>query len=449
MEKYLGLPPVASAHGGEVDHLIGYMHWLMLILFLGWGAFYIFVLIRFRRSRNPKASYTGVKSHFSSYLEATVAVIEVVLLVGISIPLWSKRVNAFPAEKDALVIRVVAEQFAWNIHYPGPDGKFGKASITLVDQNNPLGLDRNDPDAKDDITTLNQLYLPVNKPVIIHLSSKDVIHSFNLPTMRVKQDAIPGMDIPVWFTPTKTTAEVREELRTTYSVSKIMSKVFNVQLPEPSQITLSKGASFKNYILVKDYADSSGGNIGSKGDLLDKDNVEKLVEAGIINVIARKTAGLDKYVSMSDYEDLKDTAGAVLLNSGDTFTEDVVTKLTDIGIMSVKARPVGNVDNSVSMDSYSDKSGTAIVNKGDALSDQILNKLGEAGIGEIAIAPATPTEIACAQLCGLGHYRMRGYIDVVTQEEFDKWMADQEAVLAPSTISSDSTAVSSATETHN
>ena len=100
-------------------------------------------------------------------------------------------------------MRVVAEQFAWNVHYPGKDGKFGKASISLIDAENPLGLDRNDPDAKDDIITLNQLNIPVNKPVIVYLTSKDVIHSFTLYEMRVKQDAIPGMDIPVWFVPTR------------------------------------------------------------------------------------------------------------------------------------------------------------------------------------------------------------------------------------------------------
>ena len=69
---------------------------------------------------------------------------------------------------------------------------------------NALGLDRNDPDGKDDITTINQLNLPVDKPILVHLSSKDVIHSFGLIEMRVKQDAIPGMDIPVWFIPNKT-----------------------------------------------------------------------------------------------------------------------------------------------------------------------------------------------------------------------------------------------------
>jgi cytochrome c oxidase subunit 2 len=72
-----------------------------------------------------------------------------------------------------------------------------------VSADNPLGLDRNDQDAKDDITTINQLNLPVDRPVLVHLMSKDVIHSFGLYEMRVKQDAVPGLSIPVWFIPNR------------------------------------------------------------------------------------------------------------------------------------------------------------------------------------------------------------------------------------------------------
>jgi cytochrome c oxidase subunit 2 len=72
-----------------------------------------------------------------------------------------------------------------------------------VSAENPLGLDQTDPDAKDDIVTINQLNLPVNRPVLVHLASMDVIHSFGLYEMRVKQDAIPGLDIPVWFIPNR------------------------------------------------------------------------------------------------------------------------------------------------------------------------------------------------------------------------------------------------------
>jgi cytochrome c oxidase subunit 2 len=98
---------------------------------------------------------------------------------------------------------LIGEQFAWNVHYPGPDGKFGRTDIAKVTADNPLGLDRADAAAKDDITTINQLYLPVNRTVLIQLSSKDVIHSLGLIEMRVKQDAIPGMTMPVWFVPTR------------------------------------------------------------------------------------------------------------------------------------------------------------------------------------------------------------------------------------------------------
>jgi len=126
-----------------------------------------------------------------------------VLLVGYAIPAWARRVKQFPAENEATVVRVVGEQFAWNVQYPGPDGRFGRTDITKVSADNPMGLDRTDPNAKDDLTTINQLTLPVNRPVLVHLSSKDVIHSFGLFEMRVKQDAIPGLDIPVWFIPNR------------------------------------------------------------------------------------------------------------------------------------------------------------------------------------------------------------------------------------------------------
>lgn len=207
------MPPVASAHGAAIDASLSWVHWLMAVLFVGWMSFFLFALWRFRRSRNPVASHGGAQSHASSWLEGAVAVAEAVLLIGLSIPLWADRVRDFPPEQESTVVRVVGEQFAWNVHYPGPDGVFGKTAIEKIDlQTNPLGLDRTDPAAQDDVTTLNQLHLPVNKPAIVHLSSKDVIHSFGLPEMRIKQDAVPGISIPVWWVPTVTTAEMRRRL---------------------------------------------------------------------------------------------------------------------------------------------------------------------------------------------------------------------------------------------
>jgi cytochrome c oxidase subunit 2 len=210
MTHWLGLPALAAAHGEQIDNLIAWTHVFMLVLFVGWGGFFLYCLIRFRRSRHPVANYTGAKSHTSSYLEGGVAVVEAVLLIGFSIPLWAARVDHIPRESDALVVQVTAEQFAWNVHYAGPDGKFGRTDIKLIDlQSNPLGLDRDDPAAKDDVTMVNQLYLPVDKPIIVKLRSKDVIHSFNVPELRVKQDAVPGFTIPIWFVPNVTTEQMR------------------------------------------------------------------------------------------------------------------------------------------------------------------------------------------------------------------------------------------------
>jgi cytochrome c oxidase subunit 2 len=139
-----------------------------------------------------------------------VAIIEAVLLFAFSIPIWAARVDRAPADSESVLVQVTGEQFAWNVRYAGPDGVFGKTDINLIDlQSNPLGVDRTDPAAKDDVTTVNQLYLPVNKPIIVRLRSKDVIHSFGVPEFRVKQDAVPGLTIPIWFIPNVTTAEMR------------------------------------------------------------------------------------------------------------------------------------------------------------------------------------------------------------------------------------------------
>src|SRR5687767_1774480 len=201
MLEWLGMPVGASAHAGEVDRIMVLVHWLMAALFIGWSTFFVYVLLRFRRGRNPKATYHGLRGRWSTWIEGGVLAAEVVLLAFFSIPFWSTQVDALPAENESTIIRVVAEQFAWNVHYPGPDGQFGPTAIGLVNPDNPLGLDRRDPLAKDDIVSINRMNLPIGKPVIVFLSTKDVVHSLGLPQMRVKQDAVPGIVQPVWFTP--------------------------------------------------------------------------------------------------------------------------------------------------------------------------------------------------------------------------------------------------------
>ena len=131
-----------------------------------------------------------------------VVLIDVMLLIGFALPLWAKRVLHFPLG-DAIRVKVVGQQFAWNFHYPGPDGVFGRQDPALISSGNTLGLDPNDPHGKDDIVSLNEMHLPVNHDAILEISSKDVIHSVAIQAMRIGQDAIPGSEIPIWFKPVK------------------------------------------------------------------------------------------------------------------------------------------------------------------------------------------------------------------------------------------------------
>src|SRR5437870_3827778 len=206
----LGLPVLASEHCRDVDNLIIYVHWLMIVLFVGWLAYFDYALFRFHCSRNPKADYVGVKNHASNYIEGAVAVIEGVLLIGVAVPLWAKAVDKFPDPKQSTVVQVVAQQFAWNVRYPGKDGEFGRQDMRLVKAEEPFGIDPSDPKGKDDVTGLNEIHVPFaknpdgkTKPVIIYISSKDVIHSFKVIALRITQDAIPGLRMPIWFRPTQ------------------------------------------------------------------------------------------------------------------------------------------------------------------------------------------------------------------------------------------------------
>jgi cytochrome c oxidase subunit II len=204
-KNFLGTPLIASDHGAGLDALTWYIHWLMFVLFVGWSIYFLYVLFRFRRTANPSADHTGVRSHFSTYVEVGVAITEAVLLIGFAVPLWADSVERFPAEKDSVVIRVTGKQFNWISRYPGKDGVFGKQDVKFITGANQLGIDADDPAGKDDVAVMagSEVVVPVNTNVIMHISSMDVIHSFKVFPMRVNQDAIPGMSVPVHFRPNK------------------------------------------------------------------------------------------------------------------------------------------------------------------------------------------------------------------------------------------------------
>lgn len=205
INKLLGIPELASEHGGMVDHMLELVHWFMLILFIGWSCFFVIVMIKFRKSRHPKADYVGVRGHASTHIEVGVVIVEAILLLGFAFPLWSQQADKYPTTGDVVKLRAMGEKFLWNFQYAGLDQSLGKVHLKHVDNaaGNPVGRDLRDPNGKDDFVKGGTLTIPVDRPVIIDVTSKDVIHNLAIVPMRVAQDATPGVHAHMWFKPTK------------------------------------------------------------------------------------------------------------------------------------------------------------------------------------------------------------------------------------------------------
>lgn len=150
-----------------------------------------------------KAGDRAIYSHGSNRLEVLWTVITAVIFITLAVmgqSVWaSLRLNDAPP--GSYQVSVVAQQFQWNFHYPGSDGKFGRTDPSFIDDSalNFVGLDPADAASADDSVTA-ALAIPVNRPVELRLRSKDVIHNFWVPQLRFKQDLVPGMEIKVHFT---------------------------------------------------------------------------------------------------------------------------------------------------------------------------------------------------------------------------------------------------------
>ena len=200
------MPELASRHGAGIDAMLHYLLVTVGGLFLaGYLALGYFIWRGSRRTAiGPRFASRKTEWLLSGALGLAMAAIAEGGVLAIGMPVWQEYF-ASTVPPDAVTIDVTAQQFAWNVRYPGPDGKFGKTDPQLIDDTtNPLGLVRDDPAGRDDVVTLNDIAVPVNRPVRIQLRSKDVIHSFFLPNFRVKQDAVPGMTPEVVFVPTRT-----------------------------------------------------------------------------------------------------------------------------------------------------------------------------------------------------------------------------------------------------
>jgi cytochrome c oxidase subunit 2 len=200
--EWMGLPKNYSAHGDTVGHMIDVVTWFMIALFIGWTLFFLVSLFKFWHKKNPKASYYGVQSHLSTHLEVGVVIVEAVLLLGFALPLWSERTDTFDRvlKENPVRVRAIGFQFNWNFHYAGEDGKFGFIDRSLVSSKGDPCIAPDDKNGWDDFTA-DKLRIPVDRPVILQVTSTDVIHNFAIIPMRIQSDAFPGKDIPMWFTP--------------------------------------------------------------------------------------------------------------------------------------------------------------------------------------------------------------------------------------------------------
>lgn len=178
------MPEPVSTFGGEIDSLYYLILWITGAIFVIVEVALIAFVLRYRHREGRRATY----SHGSKKAEVVWTVVPFILVLFIayaSNDVWLrvKVADRGLVDKDVLPLRVTGKQFEWLVTYPGADGELGNG---------------------DDFEVRNQLHIPVGRPVRVELMSEDVIHSFFLPDFRVKQDAVPGMMIPVWFEATRT-----------------------------------------------------------------------------------------------------------------------------------------------------------------------------------------------------------------------------------------------------
>lgn len=202
------LPESISTHSAAIDQQFKITWAIIGVAFLLVHAALGFIVWRYRANGNERAAY----SRGNARVEIVLAVIVGAVFIALAITgqrVWAQlRLNQAPP--DAVQVEVVAQQFVWNFRYPGKDGRFGRTDPRLYnDADNsigarpgPLGIDPNDPAGEDDVVS-SVMAVPANRPVNVTLRAKDVIHDFYVPALRLKQDAVPGMRINIFFTATK------------------------------------------------------------------------------------------------------------------------------------------------------------------------------------------------------------------------------------------------------
>jgi len=194
------LLPLASTQGLTLDNLFYAILILTAIPFVLVHLFIGLSLWRFPARGTERAAHWH--EHLGAELTWTIVPTIAFIVLGIYGEIvWAHIYSAPPA--NALQVQVVGRQFEWEFRYPGPDGKFGRTAPKFVTSGDPFGMDPSDPENQQNIVTVNEMHVVLNRPVSVRITAIDVIHSFSLPNFRMKQDAVPGRDVSIWFTPNK------------------------------------------------------------------------------------------------------------------------------------------------------------------------------------------------------------------------------------------------------
>ena len=189
--------PVAS-NWGNIDGTIILTFWVTGAVFVAVCLFMAYCVWKYSYRPERKAEYKPEDKKLEWRLTWLTA-LGVAALLAPGLIVWDKYITV---PENALKIEVVAYQWGWNYRLPGQDGILGKTSVNLINDNNPYGLDLNDPNSKDDILVMDaDLHLQINQPVKIELRSLDVLHNFYVPQFRAKMDTLPGIITYYWFTP--------------------------------------------------------------------------------------------------------------------------------------------------------------------------------------------------------------------------------------------------------
>ncbi len=192
--------PLAS-NWSSIDNAILITFWVTGFVFLALGGFMVYCVWKYRHQKNRKAEYKPEDKKLE-FILALVSAIAVVGLLTPGLSVWSDYIKV---PKGAVKVEVLSYQWGWNYRLAGEDGILGTTSIHNISDENPYGLDLNDPNGKDDLMVQDaDLHLQIDKPVELLLRSIDVIHNFYIPEFRAKMDMVPGLVTYYWVTPTKT-----------------------------------------------------------------------------------------------------------------------------------------------------------------------------------------------------------------------------------------------------